>query len=39
MPSVGPALVQILITVGVVVLIFSAGTVFFRFTGKRRQGG
>ncbi len=31
MPSVGPALVQILIAVGVVALIFSAGTVFFRF--------
>jgi hypothetical protein len=39
MPSVGPALVQILIAVGVVALTFSAGTVFFRFTAKCRQGG
>ncbi len=38
MPSAAPTLVEILILIGVVAVIFSAGTVFFKYTAKRRQG-
>jgi hypothetical protein len=37
MPSAVPALVQILIVIGVVAVIFSAGTVFFKYTAKRQS--
>lgn len=37
MPSAASAFVQILILIGVAAVIFSAGTVFFKYTARRRQ--